>query len=137
MRVYLFGLFCFLTGVLAVAKPLQDCNLEDYKAMVTCSQNNTLLSDQKLNQVYEKVLATYAHDKDFIKRLNKEQAAWQMFFNLHLQTYYPMARKPKPSAWSLCRASKSTELTQQRIAQLEALLDRDQTDVCEAFIAEK
>ncbi|WP_353569991.1 lysozyme inhibitor LprI family protein [Candidatus Albibeggiatoa sp. nov. BB20] len=89
-----------------------------------CSYEGYEQADLELNKIYRKILTTYNDEVEFVKKLKVAQRAWIAFRDAHLETIYPEEDKrfAYGSTYPLCSNNALTELTRQRITQLQQWL---------------
>jgi uncharacterized protein YecT (DUF1311 family) len=92
--------------------------------------------DKQLNVVYNKIIVGYKADTLFIKRLKEAQRAWIIFRDAQIAARYPILKNEDSnvkygSEYSDCTCNDLTELTKQRINQLEMWLNgTEEGNVC-------
>jgi uncharacterized protein YecT (DUF1311 family) len=92
--------------------------------------------DEELNKTYNKVLNEYKSDTLFIRRIKEAQRAWIKFRDAHLESRFPSTSNTNQyneygSIYPYCACVIMTELTKERIKQLQAWLNGTiEGDVC-------
>lgn len=105
-------------------------------AQVTESYCNYENIDKKLNEVYNKILKEYCNDTIFISRFRNAQRAWILFRDNHIESRFPSKNEDDKkqkygSVYSVCKCLELSEITNDRINQLEKWLDgANEGDVC-------
>lgn len=84
-------------------------------------------ADERLNEVYKRLLEVSADDPKFCKELREAQRAWLRFVELHMKTVFPLkkgenAREVYGSIHPMEVAEVKTVIYRQRIRQLQAIL---------------
>jgi len=90
-------------------------------------------ADQKLNDVYKKILFVYADNKQFIKKLKTAQVAWIKFRDAHLESVYSASNQQVEygSMFPMCYSMEEQIITEARIKQLEQWLNGvEEGDTC-------
>jgi len=78
-----------------------------------------LEADQKLNEVYQKILTEYADDKSFISSLKVSQRNWIAFRDSEMKMKYPDRKIGYyGSIYSMCLSNYKAQLTRERTATL-------------------
>jgi|WetSurMetagenome_2_1015567.scaffolds.fasta_scaffold595779_1 uncharacterized protein YecT (DUF1311 family) len=95
-------------------------------------------ADQKLNEVYQKILDLYSKNALFIKNLEAAQKLWIQYRDAQLAVMYPERFDGYyGSVLVICQGAYLTKLTNARIKELEAWLDiPPKGDVCNSTIGE-
>jgi len=111
-RIYFLFLCIFAMNCFS-----QDTAKYDYKT-----------TDKQLNMVYNKILLESKSDTLFVKRLKEAQRAWIKFRDAQIEARFPTVKKDDQdkeygSIYPVCACLELTELTKQRINQLEAWLN--------------
>jgi len=86
-------------------------------------------TDNKLNEIYNRILRVYKDDHQFLKNLKSAQKAWIVYRDRHLDALYTPGEQ-WGSINPLCRCSELERLTQDRIARLESWLHQEEGDGC-------
>lgn len=86
--------------------------------------------DLKLNEVYQEILTLNKSNKVFLMNLTKAQRLWVQFRDAQLDLKYPPETEPSyyKSVIPMLQAMFLTELTIQRIKELEELMDQPVLD---------
>lgn len=92
--------------------------------------------DKELNTVYSSILTQYKNDTLFLNRLKDAQRIWIKFRDAHIEARFPTTKKGNQnleygSIYPQCACIELTELTQERIKQLQEWLHGTiEGDVC-------
>jgi len=89
--------------------------------------------DAHMNDLYQQIETQYAGDKKKIRRLQKAQKSWLRFRDSHLELLFPVSGQTSDryaSITPMCRCDELAALTQTRNAQLAALMNPQEGDVC-------
>lgn len=94
--------------------------------------------DAELNRVYADVLREYAKDRLFVAKFKRAQRAWLAFADSHLESLFPKGPAAYGTVNRTCRCSVKTDLTRERIRQLQMWLEgTPEGDVCGGSIKRK
>ena len=95
-------------------------------------------ADQKLNEVYQKILDLYSRNTVFIKNLETAQKLWTQYRDAQLAVMYPERFEGYyGSVLVICQGAYLAKLTNARIKELEAWLTGPPIgDVCNNTIGE-
>lgn len=116
-------------------RPQRDC----YDAARTqfdlnrCAAREFEQSDAELNRVYRRLLDENKEDKLFVQKLTEAERAWVAFRDAQLDALYPPVENMQMnygSVFPMCYGRAKAKLTRERTAQLRAMLDRQEGDVC-------
>ena len=82
-------------------------------------------ADQKLNDVYKKILFVYSSDKAFIRKFRTAQIAWIKFRDAHLESVYSASNQQIEygSMFPMCYSMEEQKITEERTKQLEEWLN--------------
>ena len=93
----------------------------------TASYSN---ADQRLNAVYNRILAEYRSDTLFTQSLKASQRIWLKFRDAELKMMYPYTEE-RGSVASMCESAYLEKLTNERIKTLQQCITGTQEgDVC-------
>ncbi|MGH9775046.1 MAG: lysozyme inhibitor LprI family protein [Candidatus Acidiferrales bacterium] len=100
---------------------MNDCEVKSYRK-----------ADGQLNEIFQKLLAKYAADKQFIEKLRLAEEAWVRFRDTVIESHYSAQDKLAVygSVWPMCYALELTELTVERTKELKLMLSPFEGDVC-------
>jgi len=88
-------------------------------------------TDKELNKTLDKVILKYKSNQVFIQKLELAQSAWIKYRDAEIAAIYPEEDKSYyGSVYPVCFYIKMTELTQQRINELNLWLKTCEGDVC-------
>lgn len=95
-------------------------------------------ADQKLNEVYQKILKLYSKNALFIKNMKAAQKLWIQFRDAQLAMLYPeRSQGYYGSDLPLCQENYLAQLTNARVKELEEWLKPpSEGDVCSGTIGE-
>lgn len=117
-------LFHVLNGYCQTQQVLNDYAMSKYQ-----------LTDNELNQLYQKVMHEYKSDTIFIKSMKEAQRQWLKFRDSQLRMKYPPYPDNEESSLPMCRYYYLTGLTSNRIIELRQWLDGvTEGDVCSGSI---
>ncbi len=127
-----------LTTLLATIALVGASHAQTKTAAATEGCDEYAKADAELNKVYTDVLREYAKDKTFIAKFKQAQRAWLAFADAHLESLYPNGAAAYGSVNRTCRCAVKTDLTRERIEQLQQWLDgTPEGDVCGGSIKRK
>ena len=98
-----------------------------------CAAREFEQSDAELNRVYRRLLDENKEDKLFVQKLTEAERAWISFRDAQLDALYPPVENMQMnygSVFPMCYGRAKAKLTRERTAQLRAMLDRQEGDVC-------
>lgn len=106
--------------------------------MDNCAQQDYKNEDAQLNQVYEAIQIKYQGNPSFLHQLRIAEGIWVKLRDAQLAMKYPpQAPGYYGSDCQMCQWEYLTELTNDRITQLNAWLNNpDDKDVCTGSIGE-
>lgn len=99
---------------------------------ISAAQSALAKADLELNKVYKQVLTLYRGQPQFLQKLESAEVAWIRFRDAHVESRFP---KSEGSQNADCRAMLLTQLTSDRIRQLQEWIDGvSRTDMCAGTI---
>lgn len=125
-QIILIAVFMFPLAVLCQSQT--DLNLEAEKKFIE--------KDEELNTLYQKIIADYSNDKQFIKNLRASERLWVKFRDAEVLMKYPENIDLREgTVFNLCYYTYMTELTQSRINTLNKWIDGEpEGEVCSGSI---
>ena len=95
-------------------------------------------ADQKMNEVYEKILDLYSRNTLFIKNLRTAQDLWLQYRDAQLAVMYPDRFEGYyGSVLPICKGAYLAKLTNARTRELEVWLNKSsEFDVCNSTVGE-
>lgn len=96
----------------------------------TCAEYK--MADEKLNNLYQRILGEHKGDPQFTAKLKAAQLAWLKFRDAELEAIYPPVQKQQEygSVYPMCSCAEQTARVKQRIEQLSSWLSAEEGDVC-------
>ena len=141
MRKYWLFLLSLVLPVVALAsEPQPSCYDSPSQAgLNACAASEFTKADQQLNKVWKAILVKYKDQPVFLEKLKASQKLWLQFRDAEVDAHFPIGKGEDAtqygSAYSMCVSQAQTELTQQRIKQLQAWLNGAQEgDICAGSI---
>ena len=124
------SLLCCALAAGTIALPAHTkADTQNSMTAASCAQYQK--AQQQLAQVYSQVRKMHAADTVFIARLEAAEQAWANFRDAEIKAVYPSQDASEyGSSQPMCQCSLLTQLTQQRILQLQAWLKPSEGDVC-------
>ena len=124
----LFALLILISGLNGFSQTQAEMNQQAYDEFNK--------SDQKLNEVYQKVKSIYKADTLFLKNLKRSQQIWIKFRDASLDMKFPgYPDKNYGSIHQSCRAFYLKELTEKRIQTLQDwIAGTDESDICNGSV---
>lgn len=107
-----------------------------------CAAGEFTKADQQLNKVWKAILVKYKDQPAFLEKLKASQKLWLQFRDAEVAAHFPVgkgkgedAATQYGSVYPMCVSQLQTDLTQQRIEQLQAWLKGAQEgDTCAGSI---
>lgn len=129
---------CASLAILASAqrrRPKRDCYdaAQTQSAMNQCAAKELEQADAELNRVYRRLLDVNREDKLFVEKMTEAERAWIAFRDAQMDALYPPVENPRAdygSVYPMCYGRAKAKLTRERTAQLRAMLDVQEGDVC-------
>ena len=101
--------------------------------MNNCSYQDSIDADKKLDELYTRLLIIYSNDKVYIDNIRKSQELWLKFRIAQLNMRYPNRDDELAyygSFHPVCVNTYYEKLTNDRINQLNELLESKEEDIC-------
>ena len=123
----------------ALASDVPCYNSPSQAGLNACAASEFTKADQQLNKVWKAILVKYKDQPVFLEKLKASQKLWLQFRDAEVDAHFPIDKGEDAtqygSAYSMCVSQMQTELTQQRIKQLQAWLNGAQEgDICAGSI---
>jgi uncharacterized protein YecT (DUF1311 family) len=99
--------------------------------MNECSHAEDQRAEEEMNRLYRQLLTRASSNPVYRQKVEAAQKAWLAYRDAELEAKYPAQDKRAEygSVYPMCFANDRTDMTQQRIQEIKALL-RQSEDVC-------
>lgn len=115
LRISLFVMFLWLPNA-------ANSQTQDEMNRIACAKQREI--EEKLGQVYTKILGKYQADKTFIKNIKNAQQAWLAYREAHIKSLYPHENSGEyGTVYPMCRCDSLAEITGNRIKELEQWIE--------------